>query len=161
MSCAFSLKLNLDMLALIPWGNTVDGICAIQPFLVPGKTSAHVAPRDAFVATANVIRKCVGGTRAQGGQVRDFGEWRGLLICNLRGGGCLVDLADRDSFFFFFFFFQEASTISSSPCPSTMPFFVGGQCALFWKHGRGWDRGVLHWIGRPDGRLRRAQVLST
>ncbi|CAF9925415.1 MAG: hypothetical protein ALECFALPRED_003134 [Alectoria fallacina] len=51
-----------------------DGICAIQPSLVPGKMSAHVAPRNAFVATVNVIRKCVGGTPFQGRQVRNFGE---------------------------------------------------------------------------------------
>ena len=69
-----SLQANLDMRGTDPLGKPADEICAIQPFLVPGKTSAHMAPRNAFVATANVIRKCVSGTPSQGGQVRDFGE---------------------------------------------------------------------------------------
>ncbi|KAL9135430.1 MAG: hypothetical protein Q9175_003385 [Cornicularia normoerica] len=55
-----------------------DGICAIQPFLVPGKASAHVAPINTYVATATVIQRCVGGNPSTGGQVRDFGKLRDL-----------------------------------------------------------------------------------
>ena len=53
---------------------TADGICGIQPFLVPGKESAHVAPINAYLATGAVISRCVGGVPSKGGQVRDFGE---------------------------------------------------------------------------------------
>ena len=55
-----------------------DGTCAIQPFLIPGKASAHVAPINTYVATATVIQRCVGGNPSTGGQVRDFGKLRDL-----------------------------------------------------------------------------------
>lgn len=51
---------------------SADGICAIQPFVVPGKVSAHVSPLNAYSATAAVIQRCVGGNPSQGGQVRSF-----------------------------------------------------------------------------------------
>lgn len=59
---------------------TADGICAIQPFVVPGKVSAHVSPLNAYSATAAVIQRCVGGNPSQGGQVRSFGECRGIFV---------------------------------------------------------------------------------
>ena len=55
-----------------------DGNCAIQPFVVPGRESALVAPADAYVATSNLIATCVGGILSKGGQVRRFGEWTDL-----------------------------------------------------------------------------------
>lgn len=77
---------------------------------MPGKVSAHVAPMDAYIVTAAVIQKCVGGNPSSGGQVRDFGEWRdfqmdvGLVAFSVP----LIMTV------------QEATTISSSLCPSTI-----------------------------------------
>ncbi len=51
-----------------------NGICGIQPYLVPGKESARVAPVNAYVATAVVVQQCVGGNPSKGGQARDFGK---------------------------------------------------------------------------------------
>lgn len=51
-----------------------DGVCAIEPFLVEGKGSARVATRNAYVATASVIQRCVGVSPSKGGQANDFGE---------------------------------------------------------------------------------------
>ena len=54
---------------------TADGICGIQPYLVPGEESALVPPINAYLATATLIQQCAGGNPPMGGQARDFGEW--------------------------------------------------------------------------------------
>lgn len=55
-----------------------DGICVVEPYLVPGKASAHVTAINAYFATATLIQRCVGGIPSKGGRVRSFVEWRDI-----------------------------------------------------------------------------------
>lgn len=68
-----------------------DGICAIQPFVVPEKESALVAPASVYLATYTLIKSCVGGNPSAGGQARDLGEWFDLQFRRSCSKLCVAD----------------------------------------------------------------------
>ncbi|KAL9133091.1 MAG: hypothetical protein Q9175_005730 [Cornicularia normoerica] len=51
-----------------------DGLCVIQPSIIPGESSARASPQEVAFAAGYIIDQCVNARPSTGGRVRDIGQ---------------------------------------------------------------------------------------